>query len=135
MNVCWRWLPAMVRARFAKFLVCKQLSCVWRCAVVFDPDKNRAKNMKDESHLRVAVIGGGSWATGIAKIVLDSQPEIVWYMRRQDQIDEFVRTSRNPSYLSSVKFDINRIHFTSKINQAVKNADVCHAIAIFETTP
>ncbi len=80
--------------------------------------------MKDESHLRVAVIGGGSWATGIAKIVLDSQPEIVWYMRRQDQIDEFVRTSRNPSYLSSVKFDINRIHFTSKINQAVKNADV-----------
>ena len=77
-----------------------------------------------ESRLRVAVMGGGSWATGIAKIVMDNEPEMIWYMRRQEQIDEFMRTSRNPSYLSSVKFDIDRIHFTSKINQAVKNADV-----------
>ena len=69
-------------------------------------------------------MGGGSWATGIAKIVMDNEPEMIWYMRRQEQIDEFMRTSRNPSYLSSVKFDIDRIHFTSKINQAVKNADV-----------
>ena len=77
-----------------------------------------------EARLRGAVMGGGSWATGIAKIVMDNEPEMIWYMRRQEQIDEFMRTSRNPSYLSSVKFDIDRIHFTSKINQAVKNADV-----------
>ncbi len=78
----------------------------------------------ENSRLRVAVMGGGSWATGIAKIVLDSQPDMIWYMRRQDQINEFVRTKRNPSYLSGVKFDTNRIQFTSKINQAVKDADV-----------
>lgn len=72
---------------------------------------------------KVAVIGGGSWATAIAKIVLANADSIVWYMRRQDQIDEFIRLSKNPSYLTDVKFDINRIHFTSKINKAVALAD------------
>ena len=34
-------------------------------------------------------MGGGSWATAIAKMVLSTQPEIMWYMRRQEQIDDF----------------------------------------------
>ena len=63
----------------------------------------------------VAVMGGGSWATAIAKMVLSTQPEIMWYMRRQEQIDDFKQQSRNPSYLTGVKFDTSRIHFTSKI--------------------
>ena len=51
----------------------------------------------EESKPRIAVMGGGSWATAIAKILLERQPQITWYMRRQDQIDEFKRESRNPS--------------------------------------
>lgn len=69
-------------------------------------------------------MGGGSWATAIAKIVMKTQPEIVWYMRRQDQIDEFMRVGHNPSYLSSVMFDTEKIRFTSKINVAVDSADI-----------
>ncbi len=69
-------------------------------------------------------MGGGSWATAIAKIVMKTQPEIVWYMRRQDQIDEFLRVGHNPSYLSSVMFDTEKIRFTSKINVAVDSADI-----------
>jgi glycerol-3-phosphate dehydrogenase (NAD(P)+) len=44
-------------------------------------------------------------------------------MRRQDQIDEFMRVSKNPSYLTGLKFDIDRINFTSKINDVVKQSD------------
>ena len=78
----------------------------------------------EESKPRIAVMGGGSWATAIAKILLERQPQITWYMRRQDQIDEFKRESRNPSYLSGIVFDTSRIVFTSKINQVVKNSDI-----------
>ncbi|HPW90620.1 MAG TPA: NAD(P)H-dependent glycerol-3-phosphate dehydrogenase [Paludibacteraceae bacterium] len=78
----------------------------------------------EESRPRIAVMGGGSWATAIAKILLEHQPQINWYMRRQDQIDEFKRINRNPSYISSIVFDTNRITFTSKINQVVKNSDI-----------
>lgn len=72
---------------------------------------------------KVAVMGGGSWATAIAKMVMANQDEIWWYMRRQEQIDEFKRQGSNPSYLVGVKFDVSRIHFTSKINEVVTKAD------------
>lgn len=73
---------------------------------------------------RIAVLGGGSWATAIAKIVLSNTPEISWYMRRQEQIDDFIRLSKNPSYLTGVKFDTDRIKFTNNINHLVTSADI-----------
>ena len=73
---------------------------------------------------KIAVLGGGSWATAIAKILLTNADSINWYMRRQDQIDEFVRQSKNPSYLTGVSFDTDRIHFTSDINKVVRNSDI-----------
>jgi glycerol-3-phosphate dehydrogenase (NAD(P)+) len=73
---------------------------------------------------KIAVLGGGSWATAIAKIALVNSKEINWYMRRQDQIDEFIRLSKNPSYLTGVKFDTDRIKFTSNINHVVLTSDI-----------
>ena len=73
---------------------------------------------------KFGVIGGGSWATAIAKILLAKEPGINWYMRRQDQIDDFMRQGRNPSYLSGVKFDLDRISFTSNINKVVNTSDI-----------
>lgn len=73
---------------------------------------------------KIAVLGGGSWATAIAKIVLVNSPEINWYMRRQEQIDEFIRSSKNPSYLTGVKFDTDRIRFNSNINHVVASSDI-----------
>jgi len=73
---------------------------------------------------KIAVIGGGSWATAIAKIVLTNAGSINWYMRRQDQIDEFIRLSKNPSYLTGVKFNLDKIDFTSNINHLVRTSDI-----------
>lgn len=72
---------------------------------------------------RVAIIGGGTWATAIAKLVLTNVEEINWYMRRKDRIADFKRLGRNPVYLSSVKFDINRIYFSTNLNEIVKKSD------------
>lgn len=73
---------------------------------------------------KIGVIGGGSWATAIAKIALTNSEDINWYMRRQEQIDEFVRLSKNPSYLTGVKFDTDRIHFTSDINKLIRTSEI-----------
>ena len=73
---------------------------------------------------KIAVMGGGSWATAVAKMVLATQDEIMWYMRRQEQIDDFKMQSRNPSYLTGLKFDTSRINFTSNINDVATEADI-----------
>ncbi len=69
---------------------------------------------------KIAIIGGGSWATAIAKIVVGNTHHIGWYMRRDDRIGEFKRMGHNPAYLTSVHFNIDEIYFTSDINQIVQ---------------
>jgi len=73
---------------------------------------------------RIAVIGGGSWATAIAKMMLNNEDSINWYMRRQDRIDDFIRLKHNPAYLTGIKFDTDRIHFYSNINKVIKDSDI-----------
>ena len=73
---------------------------------------------------KIAIMGGGSWATAIAKMVLAQESETInWYMRRDDRIADFKRLGHNPAYLTSVKFDIKRINFSSNINEVVKQSD------------
>lgn len=68
-------------------------------------------------------MGGGSWATALAKLLLADNKEIYWYMRRPDRIADFKALGRNPVYLSDVKFDIDRIYFSSDINEICTIAD------------
>lgn len=72
---------------------------------------------------KIAIMGGGSWATALAKIVLSTQDSVNWYIRRPDRIEEFEKLGHNPCYLTSVKFDLNKINFYSNINQAIKDSD------------
>ena len=68
-------------------------------------------------------MGGGSWATAIAKIILAQADSINWYMRRDDRIEDFKRLGHNPAYLTSVRFDVKRISFSSDINKVVRESD------------
>ena len=72
---------------------------------------------------RIAIIGGGSWATAIAKIVVAHTHHIGWYMRRDDRIEDFKRLGHNPAYLTSVHFNISEIDFYSDINKVVQSHD------------
>ncbi len=72
---------------------------------------------------KIAIMGGGSWATAIAKMVLNQSETINWYMRRDDRIADFKRLGHNPAYLTGVKFDTRRIYFSSNINDVVKESD------------
>ena len=72
---------------------------------------------------KIAIIGGGSWATAIAKIIVSHTHHIGWYIRRDDRIDDFRRLGHNPAYLTSVRFDIDEINFSSDINTIVQSYD------------
>ena len=72
---------------------------------------------------KIAIIGGGSWATAIAKIVVEHTGHIGWYMRRDDRIEEFRRLGHNPAYLMSVRFNMDNVYFSSDLNEIVKKYD------------
>ena len=72
---------------------------------------------------KIAVMGGGSWATALAKLLLQNEQTIMWYMRRDDRIADFMRRGHNPTYLSDIQFDTSRIEFSSDINYVCSQAD------------
>jgi glycerol-3-phosphate dehydrogenase (NAD(P)+) len=73
--------------------------------------------------LKFAVIGGGSWATAIAKMLCVNLSEIAWYMRNDAAIEHIQKYKHNPNYLSSVEFDTSKLKLTNNINEAVEYAD------------
>ncbi|WP_337967702.1 NAD(P)H-dependent glycerol-3-phosphate dehydrogenase [uncultured Flavobacterium sp.] len=74
-------------------------------------------------NLKFAVIGGGSWATAIAKMLCVNLSEIAWYMRNDAAIEHIQKYKHNPNYLSSVEFDTNKLKLTNNINEAIEYAD------------
>jgi glycerol-3-phosphate dehydrogenase (NAD(P)+) len=72
---------------------------------------------------KFAVIGGGSWATAIAKMLCVNLTEIAWYMRNEEAVNHIKTYKHNPNYLSSVEFDLKKLRLTSNINEAIAYAD------------
>ena len=74
--------------------------------------------------MNIAIIGSGSWATALAKIVMHNAPDINWYIRKQEPIDEFIEIRRNPNHLEWAYFDVSRIHFSADINAVIEQSDL-----------
>lgn len=72
----------------------------------------------------IAIIGSGSWATALAKIVLENEDQIWWYVRKEQTIEDFKARGHNPRYLTSVKFDCERINFSADINEVVRECGI-----------
>ncbi|MCL9808276.1 NAD(P)H-dependent glycerol-3-phosphate dehydrogenase [Flavobacterium luminosum] len=78
--------------------------------------------MSENKH-KFAVIGGGSWATAIVKMLTMNVDQVQWYMRSVYALEHLKLHKHNPNYLSSVEFDTKKLHLTNDINEAVANAD------------
>lgn len=76
------------------------------------------------NNARISILGGGSWATALAKILLGNNNQINWYIRNPEQIAFIQEFNHNPSYLSSVVLDNNRITFFSSIEETIENSDM-----------
>ncbi len=69
------------------------------------------------------MIGSGSWATAIVKILINNVDIVYWWIREQDIIDHLKKHKHNPRYLSSVKFDTRRLSVSNDINWIIRQAD------------
>lgn len=72
---------------------------------------------------RISIIGGGSWATALAKLLLNNCSGIGWFIRKDEDISYFKEYKTNPRYLSSVEFDTDSISFYSDLKACVSASD------------
>ncbi len=71
----------------------------------------------------IGVIGSGSWATAIVKVLLENFETVNWWVREQEIIDSLAEHQKNPKYLSTIKFDPNKLSVSTKINEVVEKSE------------
>ncbi|HEX7904368.1 MAG TPA: NAD(P)H-dependent glycerol-3-phosphate dehydrogenase [Chitinophagaceae bacterium] len=74
--------------------------------------------------MRFGIIGSGSWATALAKVLTDKGHAINWWIRNADTISYIEKRKHNPHYLSSANFDVSLLTMSPHIATVIKNSDV-----------
>lgn len=72
---------------------------------------------------KVAIIGGGSWATALVKILSENKSEIHWWMRNEQDVQHLHTYRHNPRYLSQVSFDLDYVKPNTDIQAVIAAAD------------
>ena len=73
---------------------------------------------------QIAVIGGGSWATAIVKMLCNNSKEVHWWVRNQTVLDHIKKYKHNPNYLTSVEFDTTKLLLSADLKEVVSKADI-----------
>ncbi len=74
--------------------------------------------------MQFGIIGSGSWATAIAKILTDNGNSINWWIRNNESIQYIQNRKHNPHYLSGAYFNPSQLLLNNNLVEVIKAADV-----------
>lgn len=74
--------------------------------------------------MRFGVIGSGSWATALAKILVDNGQPIYWWVRNEETISYISKKQHNPHYLSSARFNTSLLHLSADVREVIRQSDI-----------
>ncbi len=73
---------------------------------------------------RIGIVGGGSWATALAKVLQNQSKKINWFIRRQEIIDSIRNFGHNPDYLSSTEFNSSLLYLSNDLEDIIERSDI-----------
>ncbi|MEK7143573.1 MAG: glycerol-3-phosphate dehydrogenase, partial [Patescibacteria group bacterium] len=73
---------------------------------------------------KIAVIGGGSWATAIVKMLCNNCENVSWWVRNKKTADYIKKYHHNPNYLSSVEFEAKKINVSADLKDCISPSEV-----------
>lgn len=76
------------------------------------------------SNFKIGVIGNGSWATALVKILTDNHQKVNWWIRNPQSIEYIEKRRHNPNYLSSAYFDTSLLHLHNDVRETVSDSDL-----------
>lgn len=74
--------------------------------------------------MQFGIIGSGSWATALAKILTDNNHAINWWMRSEETISYMQKRRHNPHYLTNAHFDTSLLQVSSSLAYVVERSDL-----------
>ena len=80
--------------------------------------------VEKQNKKNIGVIGGGSWATAIVKMLCENVNSINWWMRNEDSINHIESYGNNPNYISNAELNKEKLNLSSDINSIIENSDL-----------
>ncbi|WP_153795768.1 NAD(P)H-dependent glycerol-3-phosphate dehydrogenase [Foetidibacter luteolus] len=74
--------------------------------------------------MQFGIIGSGSWATALTKMLTDNMHSIKWWVRNDATIAHIHKRKHNPHYLSTAYFNTSLLDISSSIGYVVEQSDV-----------
>lgn len=74
--------------------------------------------------MKYGLLGSGSWATAIAKILTGNGHTINWWVRDPQNLQKFSEKKHNPHYVSSITFNMEQVRLSSVLTDVVQGSDV-----------
>jgi len=78
--------------------------------------------MASLAKVKVAVIGGGSWATAIVKMLSDNKTELSWWMRDLESVNFINKFHHNPRYIPSAQLKLKKGAVSTDIKKVIAGA-------------
>lgn len=87
---------------------------------------DKQNNSEDHHHPKVGMIGNGSWATAVVKILMDNVEDksVLWWVRNEETADHLKKFGHNPNYLSEVRFQIQAESISTNAAQVIAASDI-----------
>jgi len=73
---------------------------------------------------KIAVIGGGSWATALVKLFSNKNQQVGWWLRNEENIEHIRQFKHNPRYLQSLSFETEKLFISSDLQAIFNFADI-----------
>lgn len=74
--------------------------------------------------LKVGVLGSGSWASAIVKMLCENLDSINWWVRNEKSAEHIMEFGHNPKYLTSVNFKTEKLNIYTDIDTVISNSDI-----------
>ena len=80
--------------------------------------------MAEDISQKIAVIGGGSWATALVKLLCNNLSSVNWWMRNEEAVAHIHKYRHNPNYLQSVEFNLDKINVSTNLEEIIRPSNV-----------
>lgn len=74
--------------------------------------------------LRIGILGSGSWATALAKMVCENVDELNWWIRTEDMYEHLGKFGHNPRYIESIQFPVDKLRLSLNMQDVIDRSDV-----------
>ena len=74
--------------------------------------------------MRIGLLGSGSWATALAKILCENVEALNWWVRTEDTLQHIEKFGSNPKYIQSIQLPTDKLKLSSNMRDVISASDV-----------